>query len=414
MLNEVINKRKSRAPFPSSFKSEGKTITDPEEIADKFCKYFTNIGPNLAGEIREVISSASSFIGDVNLPPITLKPTNPCELESICSMFASGKAPGYDNISMRVIKHSIHLISAPLSNIINLSLQKGIFPDKLKLTKVIPIYKANDPSLFTNYRPISLLSNFSKFFEKVMHNRITEFAEQYNILYRCQFGFRKNYSTSHALIHLINRISTAIDQRETTVGVFLDLSKAFDTLDHEILFAKLEHYGIRNVALQWIKSYFSNRRQFVKINQTCSSTQTIKCGVPQGSILGPLFFILYINDLPRASKLTEPLLFADDTSIFFSNSNPNYLENVLNNELLNIDIWLKCNKLSINVQKTSYVIFRPSQRKVNHNFSLSFGGQPLTQSNVTKFLGVYLDEHLTWKYHINFVCKQIRHVLLAF
>ena len=127
----------------------------------------------------------------------------------------------------------------------------------------------------------------------------------------------------------MNRISTAIDQREITVGVFLDLSKAFDTLDHEILFAKLEHYGICDVALQWIKSYFSYRRQFVQINQTCSSTQTIKCGVPQGSILGPLFFILYINDLPRAAKLTEPLLFADDTSIFFSNSNPNYLENVL-------------------------------------------------------------------------------------
>ena len=211
---------------------------------------FTNIGPNLAGAIRDVNSSVSSFIGDVNLPPITLKPTNPAELESICSMFASGKAPGYDNISMRVIKHSFPSISAPLTNIINLSLQKGIFPDKLKLTKVISIYKANDPSLFTNYRPISLLSNFSKFLEKVMYNRITEFVEQYNILYRCQFGFRKNHSTSHALIHLINKISSAIDQRETTVGVFLDLSKAFDTLDHQILFTKLEHYGIRDVALQ--------------------------------------------------------------------------------------------------------------------------------------------------------------------
>ena len=197
------------------------------------------------------------------------------------------------------------------------------------------------------------------------------------------------------------------DQRETTVGVFLDLSKAFDTLDHQILFTKLEHYGIRDVALQWIKSYFSCRRQFVQINQTCSPTQTIKCGVPQGSILGPLFFMLYINDLSRASKLTEPLLFADDTSIFLSHSNPNYLENVLNNELLNIDVWLRCNKLSINVQKTNYVIFSPSQSKVNHSFSLSFGGQSLTQSNVTKFLGLYLDEHLIWKYHINFVCKQI-------
>ena len=144
-----------------------------------------------------------------------------------------------------------------------------------------------------------------------------EFVEQYNILYRCQFGFRKNYSTSHVLIHLINRISSAIDPRETTVGVFLDLSKAFDTLDHEILFTKLEHYGIRDVALQWIKSYFSCRQQFVQINQTCSSMWTIKRGVPQGSILGPLFFILYINDLLKAPKLTELLLFADHTSIFF-------------------------------------------------------------------------------------------------
>ena len=136
------------------------------------------------------------------------------------------------------------------------------------------------------------------------------------------------------------------------MGVFLDLTKAFDTLDHEILFAKLEHYGIRDVALQGIKSYFYYHRQFVQINRTCSSTQTIKCGVPQGSILGRLFFILYINDHPRASKLTESLLFADDTGIFFLNSNPNYFENVLNNELINIDVWLKCKRLSINVLKT--------------------------------------------------------------
>ena len=236
---------------------------------------------------------------------------------------------------------------------------------------------------------------------------MTEFFEQYNILYRCQFGFRKNHSTSHSLIHLINRISSAIDQRETTVGVFLDLSKAFDTLDHQILITKLEHYGIRDVALQWIISYFSCRQQFVQINQTCSSMQTIKCEVPQGSILGPLFFIFYINDLPKASKLTEHLLFADDTSVFFSHSNPNSLETVLNNELQNIDVWLRCNKLSINIKKTNYVIFRPSQKKFNHSFSLFIGGRSLIQSNVTKFLGVYIDELLTWKYHINFVCKQI-------
>ena len=185
---------------------------------------------------------------------------------------------------------------------------------------------------------------------------MNEFAEQYNTLYRCQFEFRKNHSTSHALIHLMNRISSAIDQRETTVGVFLDLSKAFNTLDHQILFTKLEHYGIRDVALQWRKSYFSCRQQFVQINQTCSLMQTIKGGAPQGSIVGPLFFILYINDLPKASKLTELLLFAEDTSIFFSQSNPNYLENVLNNELLNIDVWLRCNKLLVNIKQRQFML----------------------------------------------------------
>ena len=173
--------------------------------------------------------------GSIDDTPI-LKPTNACELENICNL---RKAPDYNRISMCVIKHSFHLISVPLANIINLSLSKGIFPDKLKIGKVISIYRTEDLSVFVNYRPISLLPNFSKFFEKVMYNRLLEFAEKYDIFYLRQFGFRKNHSTSHALIHLLNKISSAIDQHETTVGIFLDLSKAFDTLDHEILFTKL-------------------------------------------------------------------------------------------------------------------------------------------------------------------------------
>ena len=144
-----------------------------------------------------------------------------------------------------------------------------------------------------------------------------------------------------------------------------------------------------------------------QFNQACSPMQTIKCGVPQGSILGPLLFILYINDLPNASELTDPLLFADDTSIFYSHSNPNCLESVLNDELQNIDVWQKYNKLSVNIKKTNYVIFKPRQKKFNSSISLSFGGKPLQQSNITKFLGVYIDDHLTWKHHISYVCKQI-------
>ena len=154
-----------------------------------------------------------------------------------------------------------------------------------------------------------------------MHNRLVIFAERFNILYHNQFGFRRGHSTSHALVHLINNIASAIDHNEATAGVFLTYrSEAFDTLNHEILFSKLEHYGIRGLALKWIKSYFLHRKQFVQYTNVSSSLQTIKCGVPQGSILGPLFFIFYINDLPNVSDIIETILFADDTSLFYSHS----------------------------------------------------------------------------------------------
>ena len=292
---------------------------------------------------------------------------------------------------MYLIKNSFDLISEPLAQLINLSLTTGVFPDKLKVAKVIPIYKAENSENFSNYRPISLLTNFSKIFERAMYKRLITFVEQYEILYCYQFGFRKNHSTSMALIHLVNKITSAIDRKETTAGVFLDLSKAFDTIDHDILFDKLEHYGIGGLALTWIKSYFFERKQFVEFNQTCSSEQTNKCGVPQGSILGPLFFILYINDLPNASKVTEILIFADDTSIFYSHSDPKHLESVLNEELKKVDVWMKGNKLCVNIEKTNYIIFKSNRKSVATNFSLCFGNKLLEQK----------------KDHISYISKKI-------
>ena len=333
LVNEVINKRKTKQSLPSAFMSEGKMITDHFEIANRFCKYFTDIDPALASRIPSTSFSFRSFLTDNENCPIILNETNAHELEEICHDFQAGKAPEYDNIPMYLIKYSFDLIYEPLAQLINLSLTTGVFPDKLKIAKVIPIYKAENRENFSNYRPISLLTNFSKIFERVMYKRLITFVEHYEILYCYQFGFRKNHSTSMALIHLVNKITSAIDCKEITAGVFLDLSKAFDTIDHDILFNKLEHYGISGMALTWIKSYFFERKQFVEFNQTSSSEQTIKCGVPQGSILGPLFFILYINDLPNASKVTEILIFADDTSIFYLHSDPKHLESVLNEEL---------------------------------------------------------------------------------
>ena len=177
----------------------------------------------------------------------------------------------------------------------------------------------------------------------------------------------------------------------------MDLSKAFETIDHDILFDKL---------VGTLRHFFECK-QFVQFNQTCSSEQTIKCGVPQGSILGPLFFILYINDLPNASKMTETLIFADDTSIFYSNSDPKHLESALNEELKKVDVWMKSNKLSVNIEKTNYIIFKSNRKTVATNFSLCFGNKLLEQKKTIKFLGVYIDEHLTWKDHISYISKTI-------
>jgi hypothetical protein len=280
---------------------------------------------------------------------------------------------------MHIIKKSFDIICQPLVNLINLSLATGIFPDKLKIAKVIPIYKMGDTDCFANYRPISLLPNFSKFFEKVMYNGLMELIEKHDILYSSQFGFREKHSTSLAITHLVNKITSAIDRKEITVGVFLDLAKALDTIDHDILLAKLDHYGMRGQALQWISSYFYCRKQYVQYKETFSSYHTIKCGVPQGSILGPLFFLLYINDISNASNLTESLIFADDTSVFYSHSDPNHLQYVMNNELHNFDLWLKSNKLSVNLKKNKYVIFKTSKKKINHNFLLHYENEILHQ-----------------------------------
>ena len=197
---------------------------------------------------------------------------------------------------------------------------------------MIPIFKSGDKALFSNYRPISVLPCFSKFLERIIYNRIINYLNDFYVLCDNQYGFRKNRSPSLALIDLCDKISSAFDRREHAIEVFLDLSKAFDTVNHVSLFDKLEHYGIRSLALEWVKSYFSERKQFVEFNNVRSSPQGISCGVPQVSILCPLFFILYVNDLNNASML-DAILFADDTNLFISHNDPVYLINTLNREL---------------------------------------------------------------------------------
>ena len=214
-----------------------------------------------------------------------------------------------------------------------------------------------DKKVFSNYRPVSLLPQFSKILERLFNNRLMNFVDKFEILYEGQFGFRNNMSTLQALCQLTEEITSAIDHSLYTAGVFIDPKKAFDTINHDILANKLQHYGIRDPALDWIKNYLSNRKQLVQIDNINSQLKGIGCGVPQGSILGPTLFILYINDMCKVSNILKFILYADDTNIFYSGKNLKEVCKTVTEELKKLRVWFMINKLSLNIAKTNFIIF---------------------------------------------------------
>ena len=252
-----------------------------------------------------------------------------------------------------------------------------------------PIFKAGEKITFSNYRPISILPSFSKVYEKAISNRLLSFFESKNILKDNQYGFRSKRSTYMAILDMYNKISLAIDSGKFSVGIFLDLSKAFDTLNHNILLKKLEHYGIRGTLLNWFKSYLQDRQQFVYLNGACSSSKPIYFGVPQGSILGPLLFIIYINDVTHSSKILNFILFADDTNLFHCDDSITNLILVLNRELQHISDWFKANKLSLNASKSNFIVFGNKRVPNNIALDINIDGFALERSTHIKFLGVF-------------------------
>ena len=291
-----------------------------------------------------------------------------------------------------------------LANLINSSFNDGIFPEQLKLAKVVPIHKAGKRTEVSNYRPISLLSTFSKIYEKAMHIRVDNYLTTNNILYENQYGFRKGHSCEHALMSAQHKILENLTKKQITLLLLIDFSKAFDMVDHNILLYKLNHYGIRGTALKWFESYLKNRKQFTQVNNVASDVGELDYGVPQGSILGPLLFIIYINDLPGIQKLSKFIMYADDANILITGTNMDEIEAKFN-ELSQILVeWVDANGLSLNIKKTKYMIFANTNTR---DFDARVKNIPIENSKVCRFLGVLLDCKLTWRDHITAVRSKL-------
>ena len=393
-------------------------ITDPNIITNKFNNFFSKIGADLAKQIPPCHKTPQNFLKGNFRDSMFLDQTDESEIFGIINSLKNTTSKGHDNIPVNIIKHCATELSPILTHINNASFTDGVFPDLFKIAKVIPIFKSGDSKQVANYRPISILPMFSKITERLVYNRLIEYLNKNLILHSNQFGFRQKFSTCMALLQLVEDVSRSIDENKITMGVFVDLAKAFDTVNHSILLDKLYHYGARGIVHQWFQSYLSGRRQYVLVNKHASNMAMITCGVPQGSILGPLLFIIYINDLVTVSNKLKNIMFADDTNLFITGHSMTQLEQSLNEELDKVNEWFMANLLSLNISKTSYMIFGNKRKS---DAQIRFGKAKINRVDETKFLGIIISSNLKWKKHIEIVhskasksigilCK-IRHLL---
>jgi len=401
-VRQLISVKSSfKSPSPISLNIDGNISSDPLTIANSFNKYFSSVAHSIRNKIPPSFKHFSTFLKHPNSSSIFIFPCTPQEVSKCIASFDHKKASGPHSIPMLILKLISQDISIPLSKLINLSFETGVFPEILKISKVVPIFKKGSPLEPSNYRPISLLSNLEKIFEKLMYSRLSNFLDKYKVLYSRQYGFRKSHSTTHTILNIIERIRQNLDKGQFACGTFVDLQKAFDTVDHAILCKKLNHYGIRGVANKWFQSYLSSRYQFVSITGINSVLRLIEYGVPQGSVLGPLLFLIYINDLHEAIYLGEVFHFADDTNLLHFSGSIDSLCKMVNSSLKLLCKWLAANKISLNVDKTEIILFRHKSKPFTGILKIKINGKRLVLSS-------FIDEHLTWHKQISELSLKLR------
>lgn len=402
IINRETGKVKTRDPVYVLQTDHGK-ITDNTEIAKEFETYFTNIpvkttealnsSPLLAQNLLEVnVNRCTSLF--------TFKSINPY---TVVKAFKSLKLKNTEDLwglSVTLISNVINILAPYLACLFNISIESGVFPALMKLSKVVPLYKSGSKTDSGNYRPVSVLPVLSKVFEKIMLNQMVLHFNENGLLHNRQYGFTKGRSTTDAGVELVRNIYDAFEESQNAIGVFCDLSKAFDCVEHQTLLLKLKHYGVEDRAIRLLKSYLDNRTQKVEINGTYSSGSNVKMGVPQGSILGPFLFLTYINDLPfMVENLSNIVLFADDTSLLFKVDRKVKETDEVNSTLSKILSWFTTNNLLLNAKKTKCMRFTLPNVKLNQE-NVILDGNKLEYVSSTVFLGITIDCKLQWGPHI--------------
>lgn len=398
-----LNKLLNRTQPPSTVDDlviNGKRICG-KELAEAFNKFFRD-----AVSIGQCIPPATYGIKE-NKHSIYLEPTDEHEVRDIYASFKNSRARDIDDIQIEPVKFVLDVIAPLLAHIYNLAIATGCFPKMMQISKVSVLHKKGDRNELSNYRPISVLPIFSKGLEKIIHKRITKFSHAFNLINESQHGFLHGKSTESALLTQKEIILKAFELKQICVGIYIDFSKAFDRIQHATLLEKLQLYGIRGVPLLLIKSYLKHRFQCVSIGTAVSSLQQVVTGVPQGSILGPLLFILYINDINTINKTPTYVIYADDTSLFFTGKNLQILAPEINNALEDIQKWSKENSLLINDKKTKAVLFHPRQLSVTIDSSLFLGTAPIEFVNSIKILGVLFQKNMSWDDHFDHVQSHV-------
>ena len=415
LINNIIKKTNDKTTLIDYITIYGVECYDPHDISNHFGKFYSKLGENVVKSIPESKLTPNHYLSKLQINPKTLylHQITPSEIKKYINKLPSKDSSGYDNISNKLLKQIKYSILKPLAHIFNLSIVSGVFPANMKLSEIIPLYKKGTKDLMNNYRPISLLLTISKLLGKCMYTRLYKFITKNNIFYNKQYGFRNNHSCEQAIQNLYGHILQNKEDGIQTSAVFLDLSKAFDTISHDLLLEKLEKYGIRGLSNEWIKSYISNRCLQVKcLTLSCnkpelSNKYNINHGTAQGSCLGPLLFNLFCNDLYLNLEYCNIIMFADDITLYASHRNTHYLNYILQTDLKTIEDWLLANKLSLNISKTYAMKFNVGKEENNKKLSLQLNDTVIPLVTSTKFLGVTIDEDLNWTKHINNIISKI-------